>query len=105
LHIALTSEGKSSPERRKGSVCTPNWTEKTRQQADTRLLHLKCRKSQTKHKIDQNKANNQKLQRLSLYIDISVRNKHFKYFENCHMFLSLPVNNTGVGVLRQVGEE
>jgi hypothetical protein len=40
LHIALTSEGKSSPERRKGSVCTPSWTEKTRQQADTRLLHL-----------------------------------------------------------------
>jgi len=40
LQIALTSEGKSSPERRKGRVCTPSWTEKTRQQADTRLLHL-----------------------------------------------------------------
>jgi hypothetical protein len=55
LHIALTSEGKSSPERRKGSVCTPSCTEKTRQQADTRLLHLGTKSNTLKPKANRKK--------------------------------------------------
>ena len=35
--MALTSAGKSSPERRRGRVCTPSWTEMTRRQEDRRL--------------------------------------------------------------------
>ena len=37
LHVALTSAGKSSPERSNGSVWTPSWTLITRRQEERRL--------------------------------------------------------------------
>ena len=47
LQVALTSAGKSSPERRRGRVCTPSWTEMTRRQEERRLATCRVNTSST----------------------------------------------------------